>query len=220
MKKKFTTIDLLMVFIVLLPIGYLLIIWNSISASVFLHYNLQMEPDKIGSKNELWGPVLIIAGASLLSYFLLKNINKIDPKRRKAGPSSVFKMLAIGLLVFMSALNFLIIYSVSSKTNLMNSLLFPLLGLLLAYVGNFLNNIKPNYFAGFRLPWTLSDDTNWRQTHHLASKLWFWSGLGLSIICLLLPFKWVLPVFICTVAFISLVPALYSYNLFKKHKTN
>ncbi|GAC1704174.1 MAG: hypothetical protein NVS9B7_03610 [Flavisolibacter sp.] len=113
--KKVTTIDLLMVFIVLLPVGYLLIIWNSLSASGVLHYNLQMEPDKIGSKKELWSPVFIIADASLLSYFLLKNINKIDPKRRKPGPTGVFKMLAIGLLVFMSALNFLIIYSVSSK---------------------------------------------------------------------------------------------------------
>ncbi|MDQ2752120.1 MAG: SdpI family protein, partial [Bacteroidota bacterium] len=35
-------------------------------------------------------------------------------------------------------------------------------------MGNNFYNIKPNYFAGYRLPWTLESEENWRKTHHLA----------------------------------------------------
>jgi uncharacterized membrane protein len=217
MKKRSSIINLLMILIALLPLAYLAIIWSSVPDKVALHFNYKMEPDRIGSKTELWTTVLILAGASILAYLILGNIQKLDPKRKNTLPSPVFKKLADGLLIFMTAINFLIIYSSSSGTNLMNNLLFPLLGLLLAFVGNYMNNIKPNYFAGFRLPWTLSDDNNWRETHHLASKIWFWGGLGLAIISLFLPFKLAMPLFITVVVIMSVIPAIYSYSLFKKN---
>jgi hypothetical protein len=44
-------------------------------------------------------------------------------------------------------------------------------GLMLAVVGNYIYNIKPNYFAGIRLPWTLHNDENWKRTHLLGGKL-------------------------------------------------
>ena len=128
---------------------------------------------------------------------------------------SVFNKLAIGLLIFFTVLNFVIIISASRGKDLVENLIFPLLGLLLAFIGNYMNNIKPNYFAGFRLPWTLNDDDNWRKTHHIASKLWFWGGLLLAITGLFLSFKVVLPVFISIIVIMSIIPAIYSYRLFK-----
>jgi uncharacterized membrane protein len=90
------------------------------------------------------------------------------------------------------------------------------MGLLFAFLGNYINNIKPNYFAGIRLPWTLSDDENWRRTHHLAGKLWFSGGLLIAIISLLLPLRVVIPFFIAATVILVLIPAIYSYRFFKK----
>ena len=60
-------------------------------------------------------------------------------------------------------------------------------GLLFAFMGNLMHNIKPNYFAGVRTPWTLEDPDTWRATHRLAGKLWFGGGIFVTIAVLVLP---------------------------------
>jgi uncharacterized membrane protein len=217
MKKSFLFNGLLVV-LALTPMAYLAIIWNSVPETVALHYNEKMQPDKMGDKGELWLPVGIIAIVSIAVFFLLNNISRIDPKRSSAQASSTFNKLAAGILVFMTILNFLIITSAAKGSFAMEKFLFPLLGLLFAFIGNFMNNIKPNYFAGFRLPWTLSDDDNWRRTHHLASKIWFAGGIFLVIISLFLPSPILLPVFIGLIVVMSIIPAVYSYRLFREKR--
>jgi uncharacterized membrane protein len=198
----------------LLPLAYLGAIWSNLPQIVPLHFNNEMKPDRMGDKSEVWVVTGIIAGVSIFVYILINNIHRIDPKRKNRPESGTFTKLALGLVIFLSALNFIIISSIKGSI-VMQNLLFPLLGLLFAFLGNYMNNIKPNYFAGFRLPWTLSDDENWRKTHHLAGKIWFGGGLFLAVISLLLPFKFTFPLFIALVVVMSLIPAIYSYRLFK-----
>jgi uncharacterized membrane protein len=81
-----------------------------------------------------------------------------------------------------------------------------------------MNSIKPNYFAGVRTPWTLEDPDTWRSTHRLASKLWFFGGIGLTIAVLLLPNKAGMIVFLSIVGILVLIPVIYSYLYYKKHQ--
>ena len=37
-----------------------------------------------------------------------------------------------------------------------------------------MHSIKPNYFVGMRLPWTLESEANWRSTHQFASRAVVW----------------------------------------------
>lgn len=213
MKKNLT--NWIAVFISLLPLGYLAAIWNTLPQVVPVHFNGEMKADRMGDKSELWLVTGMMAGISILIYFLINNIHRIDPKRRGMPQSETFNKLSFGLVVFLAALNFIIISSAKGNLVLQN-LLFPLMGLLFAFLGNYMNNIKPNYFAGFRLPWTLSDDENWRKTHHLAGKIWFAGGMLFAVVSLFLPTSIVLPVFIILTVILSLIPAVYSYRLFKK----
>lgn len=205
---------LAVILIALAPIIYLALTWNQVPQTVPLHFDHEMKPDRFGNKNELWIVSGIILAVSLFLYFLLKNIHRIDPKRKNL-PSSGFSRLAFGLVVFMSTLSFLILLSATKGNNLMENLLFPFMGLLFAFLGNYMVNIKPNYFAGIRLPWTLSNDENWKRTHRLAGKLWFWGGMSLAIISLIIPFKFAAPLFIATMVILTLIPAIYSYRIFK-----
>ena len=213
MKKNLT--NWIAVFISLLPLGYLAAIWNTLPQVVPVHFNGEMKADRMGDKSELWLVTGMMASISILIYFLINNIHRIDPKRRGMPQSETFNKLSFGLVVFLAALNFIIISSAKGNLVLQN-LLFPLMGLLFAFLGNYMNNIKPNYFAGFRLPWTLSDDENWRKTHHLAGKIWFAGGMLFAVVSLFLPTSIVLPVFIILTVILSLIPAVYSYRLFKK----
>jgi uncharacterized membrane protein len=215
MKKNLTLLNAAMIVIALIPIIYVLLTWNQIPESVPIHFDADMQPDRMGTKSDLLLTAAILAVVSILMLFLFENIHRIDPKRRGVPVSDTFIKLAAGLVVFLTALNFIIIFSAIKNTSLINHLLFPLLGLLFAFLGNYMHNIKPNYFAGFRLPWTLSDDENWRKTHHLAGKIWFWGGLTFAIAALFLPGKTAFTIFICLVVIMSLIPIIYSYNLFR-----
>jgi uncharacterized membrane protein len=95
-----------------------------------------------------------------------------------------------------------------------------LVGLLFAFIGNIMLNIKPNYFAGIRTPWTLESEDNWCATHRLAGKLWFAGGILITILTLLIPSKAGFVVFMCCVGVLVLIPAIYSYLYFKKSRFN
>ncbi|HWK04619.1 MAG TPA: SdpI family protein [Puia sp.] len=215
MKKNSLLLNTLVIVLISLPLLYLAITYNSLPATVPLHFNSSLEADRTGDKSELWIPVLVLAGVALLVFFLLNNLHRFDPKRKEASSSSTFNKLAAGLAFLITALNFLTILSASKGASVIKHFLFPLLGLLFAFLGNYMNNIKPNYFAGFRLPWTLSDDENWRKTHHLAGKLWFWTGITIAVISLFISSKILLPYLTTLVALICIIPAIYSYRLFK-----
>jgi uncharacterized membrane protein len=94
--------------------------------------------------------------------------------------------------------------------------LFISMGLLFAIIGNYMNNLKPNWFAGLRLPWTLENEDNWRRTHQLASKLWFAGGLLMALCGFLLPFKAAFTALIIIGLIIVIVPGVYSYRIYKE----
>lgn len=213
MKKNLLTG--IVILIALLPAVYLLSLWPSLPQTVPVHFGLDMKPNRFGDKGELWLSTGMLALVSVGVYFLLNNLHRFDPKRKNTTPSGTFQKLATGLVVFMAALNLLLVASAKNESSVQNFLL-PLIGLLFAFIGNYMNNIRPNYFAGFRLPWTLSSDENWRRTHQLGGKLWFAGGMLIAIVCLFLPASAAFGFFIGVVLVMVLMPIVYSYRLFKK----
>jgi uncharacterized membrane protein len=213
--KKYSPAIWFVILIALLPAGYLALVWNSLPQTVPVHFGPDMQPDKYGNKSELWLITGILVVVSIGLYFLLNNLHRIDPKRKGGGGSATFGKLAGGLVVFMAVLNVIIIATAKGAVA-MQDVLLPLLGFLFAFIGNYMNHIKPNYFAGIRLPWTLSSNENWRRTHQLAGKLWFVGGMLIAVISLILPVKTVLPFFIGIMLVLVVLPVCYSYKLFKQ----
>ncbi|HEY1022288.1 MAG TPA: SdpI family protein [Flavisolibacter sp.] len=213
--KKNTAYLLVVIFLALTPIAYLAMVYDSLPQQVALHYGTDMKPDRFGDKKELWLVTILIATVSVVVYGLLTNIQHFDPKRRNSGGSTTFNRLAFGLVVFMAALNFVILASSRGDIDIQR-VMFPLMGLLFAFIGNYMNHIKPNYFAGIRLPWTLSSDENWRRTHQLAGKLWFAGGVLIAIAGLVLSSSVAFPFFIGALVIMVLIPVIYSYRLFKQ----
>lgn len=214
MKKKSPAVWII-ILVALVPAGYLAINWSRLPGTVAVHFGPDMQPDRYGDKSELVIMTLIMFVGSLIIYLLLNNLHRIDPKRRGSQAPSSFNKLGAGLVFFIAALNIIIIEAARGTLQL-QYFLFPLLGIMFAFIGNYMNHIKPNYFAGIRLPWTLSSDENWRRTHQLAGKLWFAGGILIVLISFLLPKEMMLPIFIGIMIVLVAVPVYYSYKLFKQ----
>jgi uncharacterized membrane protein len=203
------------------PLIYLAIVWKTLPEKVAMHFNIKGEADRLGSRNELITTIIIMTVVNMIVYLLLTNIWRIDPKKNAAENRNRIATIGFATVVLLSAVMCMIIYS-ASRGNISFSagLIFSGVGLFFAILGNYLPNMKPNYFAGFRLPWTLENEENWRKTHQLAGKLWFAGGLLLAAICLFLPSTIAIIVFFTIMVTITLIPCVYSYQLFRKQKNN
>ena len=200
-----------------LPWIYLAYIWNDLPQAVPLHFGLSGMPDKYGEKITIITAPVILGVTVLLTRFLLRNIHKIEKKKKyTAGTSAVMAKLSVVLIILLSFLTVFIIHSTLKGKITGMPLFFCGLSLFLAYIGNLMHSIKPNYFAGIRVPWTLENEDNWRKTHQLASKVWFAGGIILALLSLILDFKILFIVFMIFIFFMSAIPILYSYNLYRK----
>lgn len=205
--------------VALVPIAYLAVIWPSLPEKMAMHFDLKGTADRYGSKTELLVMVAVFSAMCIGIYFLLSNIYKIDPKKYAADNKDRLHRMGFAIAVFMAALSCFIIYSSSRGSVEMGMrYVFAGVGLLLCLIGNYMHTIKPNYFAGIRLPWTLNNEDNWRKTHLLAGKLWFVGGLVIAILCFLLPDAVAMILFFILTVVLILVPVIYSYRLYKKNK--
>ena len=202
---------------ILAPAVYLAIVWNTVPETVAMHANLKGEVDRYGSKNELITMCLILTLVNVAVYLLLPQVYRIDPKRFAAENKSRLHRIAFAVSVFIAAVLCLLIYS-SIHENLKFSARFILagVGLLFAVIGNYMYNIKPNYFAGIRLPWTLNNDENWKKTHLLGGKLMFAGGLLIAVLCLFTSLVLSMIILFAILTLIIIITCIYSYNLYKK----
>ena len=202
---------------IIAPAVYLAIVWNTIPETVALHANLKGEVDRYGSKNELITMTLILTLVNVAVYLLLPQVYRIDPKRYAAENKSRLHRIAFAVSVFIAAVLCLLIYSsIYESMELSTRFILAGVGLLFAVIGNYMYNIKPNYFAGIRLPWTLNNDENWKKTHLLGGKLMFGGGLLIAIICLFTSFYVSIVVLFGVLFLIILITCIYSYKLYRK----
>lgn len=200
------------------PFIYLYRIYDSLPSTIATHFGPDMKPDKFGDKSELLTTICIIMGIALVIYLIITNVSKIDPKNQNLQSKDIFQKLGLTIVLFMSLLTMYIIYS--TVHNESGNILFILLGGLFAVIGNFMHSIKPNYFVGIRLPWTLDNEENWRKTHQLAGKIWVAGGLLSAILSLVIFVKNMFAVFMCLILVMVLIPSVYSYNYWRKSKSN
>ncbi|HVX25139.1 MAG TPA: SdpI family protein [Parafilimonas sp.] len=205
--------------IMLIPAIYLAIIWNHIPEKVPMHFDIKGNVDKYGSKHDLLILILVLTVVNAIVYLVISNIYKIDPRKSASLNKDRMRRMAVAVSIYLSAIWIMVIYeAVHNDASLTLKFVFVAMGLLFALLGNNMYNIQPNYFAGIRLPWTLESEDNWRKTHHVAGRLWFFGGLFFAMLALLLNKDVAGFVIIALVIILVLIPVIYSYNLYRKSK--
>ena len=213
MKK---TLDYLMWGIIVAPLIYLAFVWNQLPEIVPTHFGISGQPDAYGSK---W-TLLILSAVSIGIYFLLRFIPRLDPRLNQARLSEHYPKLILLILTFMGVIQVLVIRSAITKVvgEVFSNIVFVGVFLLFTGIGNYLKNVKSNYFVGIRTPWTLESETVWRKTHQLGAKIYFAMGIigALGVVWLSDIWKVVWTMGLIMGATIWIV--VYSYQVYQKEK--
>ncbi len=199
--------------IIALPFIYLAYIWNELPNKVPLHWNVKGEVDRYGSKLEL---IIIPIILPLLIYLILLVVPKIDPKNKLNKMGGKLQTMKLLMTTFMSILALFIIYTAKNQSFTNPNFIVLLIGILFIVLGNYFQTIKPNYFIGIRTPWTLENQTVWKETHKLGGKMWFVGGILIVILSLILNQSVNFTIFMVITGLITIIPVAYSYILYKK----
>ena len=196
------------------PLAYLALVWNKLPEKVAIHFNLEGTADEFGGKQQLVLMAFILTAVNGGVYLLLNNIYRIDPKRGAGENRSRLQKIGFAVSVFVAAMICMIIYTSTHTDKKFNTqFIFAAVGLLFSFIGNYMHTLKPNYFAGLRLPWTLENEDNWRKTHLLAGKLFFAGGILIAVICLLTPVIFSIIAFFTICTIIVLIHCIFLQNI-------
>ena len=202
--------------IVLLPFIYLAYIWNQLPEKVPMHWNIKGEVDRYGEKIEL---IIIPFLLPLLVYIIFLVVPKIDPKNKLNKMGNKLQTMKFLLTTLMSILALFIIYTAKNESFANPNYIVLGIGVLYLVFGNYFKTLKANYFIGIRTPWTLENETVWKETHKLGGKMWFIGGFAVILSSLLLEKQTNFTIFIVITAIITIIPVVYSYLKFQKLKT-
>jgi uncharacterized membrane protein len=202
--------------VLIAPVIYVALIFDQIPEQVPMHWNVEGEIDRYGSK---WEAILVMPIFNILMYLFLKYIPRLDPKKKNydlfKGPYYTIRLV---IALFLGLMFMLMIRAAVGDELAVDKIVVGSIMVLFIILGNYMSNIRSNYFIGVRTPWTLEDPEVWRKTHQLAGRLWFVGGLmGLILVFWLEKIQLVIMLLGLLIPMV-LWPIIYSYRLYKSRK--
>lgn len=205
---------------IIAPLIYGAIIYPQLPSRIPTHFNIEGKADAWGGPSSIFIGPGIMGAVSIFVYILMSNLKTFDPKKYDEANDTLYSNFAVLTVAFLSALSTIIIYSSTHADEVnVGKLILPLIGLSFAGLGWYMPKFKQNYFVGFKLPWTLENETNWNETHKVAGKLWIYGGLFQAVVTFILPMKFGMIAFMLAIAVMVIIPSVFSYRLFKKGNT-
>lgn len=210
----------LVAILIIAPFIYGALIFPHLPNRIPTHFNIEGKADAWGGPSSIFIGPGIMGAVSVFVYVLMSNLKSFDPKKYDEANDTLYSNFAVLTVAFLSALSTIIIYSSTHADEInVGKLILPLVGLSFAGLGWYMPKFKQNYFVGFKLPWTLENETNWNETHKVAGKLWIYGGLFQAVVTFILPMKFGMIAFMLAIAVMVIIPSVFSYRLFKKGNT-
>lgn len=177
------------------------------------HWNARGEID--GYMSKPWGPLVgPLAGLGLVA--LLSVLPRVSPEKftmerfRRA-----WAVIVTALAAFLFAVTLAVTLVGAGIPVDVPRVIGASIGVLFLVLGNFMGKLTPNFFAGIRTPWTLSNEEVWLRTHRLGGKLFFAAGAAGLVGALLRPEIGVAVILVGAVV-AGVVPVAYSYVLWRR----
>lgn len=163
------------------------------------------------------GHVFMFPGMMIGMYLMFLILPHIEPRRQHFIESwGFYQMIRNFMMTFFAFMYGLTTYAAITTNSVDVGKIVPMsVGVLFLFMGNYLTQIKSNFFMGIRTPWALDSEENWRKTHRLGAYTFAIGGvLFLLSPFIPIPFNFYIPM--AGVAIAGGLPILMSYIWFKQ----
>lgn len=194
--------------IILAPIVAGLLLWEQLPAEMATHFGSDGEPDGWSSKEfaVIGLPLFLLA-----VHWFCAAFTGVDPKKENISNKMMTLVLWICPVIAIVGDGSMYLYALNNSINT-TIIGVILVGCLLLVLGNYMPKMKQSYTLGIKLPWTLNSEENWNRTHRLAG----WITMLAGVIILIGGFTEQFWTVFVAIALVAIVPAIYSYVLYKK----
>jgi uncharacterized membrane protein len=205
--------ELPMVLLILGSLAAGALLYDSLPDRVPSHWNIRGEIDAYSSR--FWGAF----GIPLLNagiYVMMLVTPLIDPRRENyrkfAGAYRVFRTVFV---VFMTGVYLLVLASAFGYRIPVDRAVMAGISILFLVMGNYMGQVRHNYFVGFKTPWTLANEQVWQKTHRLGGRLWVAAG-AIGLVASLLRGTRGGVLLGISIGAAAIIPMVYSYVEFRR----
>lgn len=205
---------------------------NFMPDTVPMHYNMQGEIDRYGSKNENYLFPVMIALFNVfwivMIAFYNRKVNKEADEKKKEEAKSNSKILywaAIGTSVLFTGMQCIfLMMDVNSADSvkpvnfdMANMFITVAMGISFIFLGNIMPKTKLNGLVGLRTTWSMANDTTWRLSNRFGGKAMIVCGV-VTIFCGFF-FKGVTSSYamLAVLMIMVIVCVIYSYKVYQKY---
>lgn len=197
--------------VIVLPIFFGLIFWNTLPENMTTHWGADGSADGWSSRPfaVFFLPLFMLASHWFCIFCTVK-----DSKNKKQSDKAFGMVLWICpiLSLFANGMVYAVSFGYEPKINYIGNLLF---GLIFVLTGNYLPKCKQNHTIGIRVKWALENEENWNATHRFGGKVWVIGGLVIMA-GTFLPENVVIFVLAAAIIALAAIPIVYSYWYYKK----
>lgn len=207
--------DTLIVVLGVLALGYAIINYSRLPEQLPAQFSIT------GEVNRYWPKSTIIIQGAFLGLVLplaMQFIRRIDPKKDNYSKfSGAYKMIRLAIAVLMDAMLVLAVTKGLNPDFAAGKLAIAVVGVLFITLGNYMPQIKDNYFTGIKTPWTLASPEVWRKTHRFSGYMWVAAGIML-VLAAFLPQTLSISLIITALLVAVIVPYVYSWLVSQRMK--
>ena len=200
--------------VIALMVAFALAVYGRLPEQIPTHFDLSGEPD---DWTDRFPGAFVMPAMAAGVYLLLFALRRIDPRRAHYDRfEGTYWVILNVIAITMAAFQVLSLGLALGWPIDMGRAITVTVGLLFVGLGNYLPRIRSNWWIGIRTPWTLENESVWRETHRVAGWTFVAAGLTLVAAGLFVPAgarEWTSGV---ALAIGVAVPFVYSYLAFRR----
>lgn len=208
-------INKLILLIAILSFLATLAIYPTLPEVIPRQWSFSGEVSTTGNKASIFIPALL--PLAILLYMSI--IPKIDPKRESHNKHKKAYVITRYMTVLVLVIIHWIIVGKTLGYNISIQKTIPvLIGTLFIGLGNYMGQLRHNYFIGIRTPWTLADEGVWRKTNRFGGYTFILLGM-LSYLTVFLNKSYSFRIFLACIFISVFTTYIYSYYQYNKIKS-
>lgn len=184
--------------------------YSHLPEKVPTHWNIHGEVDGYSSP-EL--AVVFMPVLAALLWALMRVLARFDPISKRQSTDVFLSKVANWLAAFLLMVHLATLgVGIGLRLNL-GQIVVLSEGALLMLIGNEMGRLRRNSWAGIRVPWTLTDDENWRRTHRVSARAFVLAGAASMLAALVFSGSLLFAIVVAAGLGASIFAVGYSYRL-------